>query len=98
MIQANEATLKNLSDDREAMKLSIRGLRAKIEQLAGERERAEKDSLEHTRLWQERAEGLKAQGVQVTKSRRACKLHGRVNGVLSRDKTGSFGRVLGPAS
>ena len=76
MIQANEATLKNLSDDREAMKLSIRGLRAKIEQLAGERERAEKDSLEHTRLWQERAEGLKAQGVQVTKSRRACKLHG----------------------
>lgn len=63
--QANEATLKNLSDDREAMKQSIRGLRAKIEQLAGERERAEKDSLEHTRLWQERAEELKAQGVQV---------------------------------
>lgn len=48
------------------MKQSIRGLRARIEQLAGERERAEKDSLEHTRLWQERAEGLKAQGLQVT--------------------------------
>lgn len=64
-IQANEATLKNLSDDREAMKQSIRSLRARIEQLAGERERAEKDSLEHTRLWQERAEGLKAQGLQV---------------------------------
>eukprot|EP00752_Nemacystus_decipiens_P010274 g9156.t1 len=63
--KANEATLKNLSDDREAMKQSIRGLRARIEQLAGERERAEKDSLEHTRLWQERAEGLKAQGLQV---------------------------------
>lgn len=65
-IQANEATLKNLSDDREAMKQSIRGLRARIEQLAGEREHAEKDSLEHTRLWQERAEALKAQGLQVT--------------------------------
>ncbi|CAN0489210.1 unnamed protein product [Ectocarpus sp. 12 AP-2014] len=47
------------------MKQSIRGLRSRIEQLAGERERAEKDSLEHTRLWQERAEGLKAQGLQV---------------------------------
>lgn len=63
--QANQATRKNLLDDREAMKQSIRGLRSKIEQLAGERERAEKDSLEHTRLWQERAEGLKAQGLQV---------------------------------
>lgn len=64
-LQVNEITLKNLSDDREAMKHSIRGLRAKIEGLAGERERAEKDSLENTRSWQERAEELKAQGVQV---------------------------------
>eukprot|EP00903_Cladosiphon_okamuranus_P014974 g13859.t1 len=63
--KSNEATLKNLSDDREAMKQSIRGLRARIEQLAGERERAEQDSLEHTRLWQERSEGLKAQGLHV---------------------------------
>ncbi|CAM9448544.1 unnamed protein product [Ectocarpus sp. 6 AP-2014] len=63
--KANQATRKNLLDDREAMKQSIRGLRSRIEQLAGERERAEKDSLEHTRLWQERAEGLKAQGLQV---------------------------------
>lgn len=47
------------------MKQSIRGLRANIEQLAGERERAENDSLEHTRRWQERAEALKSQGVQV---------------------------------
>ncbi|CAM9562834.1 unnamed protein product [Ectocarpus sp. 4 AP-2014] len=63
--KANQATRKNLLDDREAMKQTIRGLRSRIEQLAGERERAEKDSLEHTRLWQERAEGLKAQGLQV---------------------------------
>lgn len=47
------------------MKQSIRSLRSKIEQLAEERERAEKDSLEHTRRWQERAEELKAQGIQV---------------------------------
>lgn len=64
--QANQATLKNLSDDRKAMKQSIRGLRARIEQLAGERERAEKDSLEYARLWQERSEGLKTQGLQVS--------------------------------
>lgn len=63
--QANESTLRNLSVDREAMKQSIRGLRANIEQLAGERERAENDSLEHTRRWQERAEELKSQGIQV---------------------------------
>ncbi|CAM9842705.1 unnamed protein product, partial [Scytosiphon promiscuus] len=63
--KANQATLKNLSDDREGLKQSIRGLRAKIEQLAGERERAEKESLEHTRQWQERAEELKTQGLQV---------------------------------
>lgn len=50
------------------MKQSIRGLRARIEQLAGERERAEKDSLDHTRRWQERAEELKLQGNQVTLS------------------------------
>lgn len=64
-LQANHSTLKSLSDDREAMKQSIRGLRARIEQLAGERERAEKDSLEHTRRWQERAEELKLQGNQA---------------------------------
>lgn len=64
--QANQATKKNLSDDREAMKQSIRGLRETIEQLVGERERAERDSLEHTRHWQERAEELKAQGLHVS--------------------------------
>ncbi|CAM9594906.1 unnamed protein product, partial [Pylaiella littoralis] len=63
--KANQAALKNLSDDRKAVKQSIHGLRARIEQLAGERERAEEDSLEYTRLWQERSEGLKAQGLQV---------------------------------
>lgn len=47
------------------MKQSIRGLRSKIEQLAGERERAEKSSLDHTRHWHEMVEELKEQGVQV---------------------------------
>lgn len=75
--------MKNLSDDREAMKQSIRGLRARIEQLAGERERAEKDSLEHTRLWQERAEGLKVQGLQVSET--SLSLCSAGEGVLPRD-------------
>ena len=48
------------------MKQSIRGLRANIEQLAGERERAENESLEHTRRWHQRAEELKSRGIQVT--------------------------------
>lgn len=68
--QANQGTLKGLSDDREAMKQSIRGLRANIEQLAGERAHAEKEALEHTNRWQERMEELKLQGQQVRRNNR----------------------------
>lgn len=68
--QANQGTLKGLSDDREAMKQSIRGLRANIEQLAVERGHAEKEALERRSRWQERMEELKLQGQQVRRNSR----------------------------
>lgn len=57
--------MRGLSDDREAMKQGIRALRGRIEQLAGERQQAEKDVHEHTRRWRERMEELKQQGHHV---------------------------------
>ena len=60
------------------MKQSIKGLRANIEQLAGERERAENDSLEHTRRWQERVEELKSQGIQVRSKAMTAVFHTRI--------------------
>ncbi|CAM9861031.1 unnamed protein product [Ascophyllum nodosum] len=65
LTKENESTLRSLSDYRESMKHSIRGLRSRIGHLMKERERAEKDSLEHNQRWQERTEEFKMQGAQI---------------------------------
>ncbi|CAM9754303.1 unnamed protein product [Discosporangium mesarthrocarpum] len=56
---------KNLTDERESFKASIRERRRSIEQLMVQRERDEAEGKVHTRRYQERLEELKLQGMKV---------------------------------